>query len=32
MQSNMALNKPSQFKYLMCFRKSTPRATNEALD
>jgi len=32
MQSNVTLNKPSQFRYFMCSSSSTPGATNEALD
>jgi len=32
MQSNVTLNKTSQFRYFMCSSSSTPGATNEALD
>jgi len=32
MQSNVTLNKPSQFRYVMCSSSSTPDATNEALE
>jgi len=32
MQSNVTLNKTSQFRYFMCSSSSTPGAANEALD